>query len=543
MKGQMMNYPLTTNVILEYGNRVFPNKEVITKLPDGSWHRYTYSDMYKRTKKLANALVNKCGIKTGDRVATFAWNDYQHMELYYAIPGAGAICHTVNVRLSDDQIAFVINHAEDEVIFFDATLAPLLEKVVDRCPGVKKYIVFNAPNDFTTSIPDVVAYEDFIGGESEEYTWVVVDENDACGLCYTSGTTGDPKGALYSHRSTYLHALSISTPNAANISSRDKVLAIVPQFHVMAWGYPFVCVLAGADIVLPSLHLQPEALIDIIQKEKITLANGVPTIWMGIYEALKKNPPKKKLTLKEYIVGGSALSTSLIEGFEKDFGLKGTQVWGMTETSPLGTVSRLQNENEQLTYKEQLKIRAKQGYEVPGVEIRGVLEDGSIAPRDGKTVADFEIKGVWVIESYYKLEDNSARFSKDGWFKTGDVGTIDERGFMNITDRSKDLIKSGGEWISSVALELAIMGMPQVKEAAVIAIPDEKWVERPLACIVLEDGQSITVADIQKALSSEFAKYQIPGSFVKIDEVPKTSVGKFDKKEMRRLHAEGIWKE
>ena len=542
MKGQMMNYPLTTNVIIEYGNRVFPKKEIVTKLPNGSWHRYTYSDLYNRTKQLANVLANKFGVKKGDRIATFAWNHYQHMELYYAIPGAGAVCHTVNVRLSEEQIVFIINHADDKVIFFDATLAPLLEKVAPKTPGLKNYVVFNAPEGFKSSIPNVMSYEDLLAQESSDFNWVEVDENEACGLCYTSGTTGDPKGALYSHRSTYLHALTISTPNAANVSANDRVLAIVPQFHVMAWGYPFLCMLAGADIILPSLHLQPDALIDIIQKEKVTLANGVPTIWMGVYEALKKNPPKEKLTLREYVVGGSALAPSLIKGFEEDFGLKGTQAWGMTETSPLGTFSRLQNVHSSLPYDEQLKIRAKQGYEVPGVEIRGVDDSGTLVPRDGKTVGDFEIKGAWVIESYYKFSDNSARFSKDGWFKTGDVGTIDENGYMNITDRSKDLIKSGGEWISSVALELAIIGMPQVLEAAVIAIPDEKWVERPLACIVLEKGKTITIEDIRTSLASEFASYQIPNSFIIVDVVPKTSVGKFDKKEMRRLYAEGVWK-
>src|ERR1019366_4372418 len=414
-----------------------------------------------------------------------------------------------------------------------------LEKVAPKTPGLTKFVVINAPAGFKTTLPNVITYEDLIASESEEFEWVKVDENDACGLCYTSGTTGDPKGALYSHRSTYLHALSNIAPNAANISSRDRVLAIVPQFHVMAWGYPFMCILAGADIVLPSIHLQPDALIDIIQKEKITVANGVPTIWMGVYDALKKNPPKEKLTLREYIVGGSALAPSLMRSFEKDFGLKGAQAWGMTETSPLGTISRLQKIHEDLPYEEQLKIRAKQGYELPGVELRGITEEGKIAPRDGHTVGEFEIKGVWIIASYYNFPDNASRFSKDGWFKTGDVGTIDNHGYMMITDRAKDLIKSGGEWISSMALEVALMAHQKIKEAAVIAIPDDKWVERPLACIVLAEGQSITIEEIRTFLSSEFASYQLPNSFVALKEIPKTSVGKFDKKEMRRLHAIG----
>lgn len=532
-----MDYPLTTNIIIEYGNRVFSRKEIVSKLPDGSWHHYTYGDMYRRTKKLSNALLNKFGIKPSERVATFCWNHYEHLEMYYAIPGIGAICHPLNVRLSIDQIVYIVKHAEDKVIFFDATLAPLLEKVAPQVSADIKYVVVNAPEGFKTSIPHVIDYEKLIESESENFEWVKVDENDACGLSYTSGTTGDPKGALYSHRSTYLHALTVMSPNGANISSNDRILLVVPQFHVMAWGYPFVCMLAGADMVFPSMHLQPDALIDILQKEKITIANGVPTIWMGVYDALKKNPPKEKLALKEYIVGGSALAPSLTKSMEQDFGLKGTQAWGMTETSPLGTTSRLQRVHENLPYEEQLKIRSKQGYELPGVELRAILEDGTVAARDGVAVGEFEIRGAWIIASYYKFADNASRFSKDGWFKTGDVGTIDENGYMNITDRSKDLIKSGGEWISSMALELALMGIPKVKEAAVIAIPDEKWVERPLACIVLSEGQSITIEEIRIALSNEFASYQIPNSFVCLKEVPKTSVGKFDKKEMRRLHA------
>lgn len=532
-----MDYPLTTNVIIEYGNRVFSRKEIVSKLPDGSWHRYTYGDMYKRTKQLSNALITKLGVKQSERVATFCWNHYQHLEMYYAIPGVGAVCHTLNVRLSIDQIVYIIKHAEDKIIFFDATLNTLLEKVAPQVSPDIKYVIVNAPTGFKTSIPNVINYETLIASESETFEWVNVNENDACGLCYTSGTTGDPKGSMYSHRSTYLHALTVMAPNGANVSCNDRVLLVVPQFHVMAWGYPYLCMLAGADMVFPSMHLQPDALVDILQKEKITVANGVPTIWMGVYDAMKKNPPKEKLSLKEYIVGGSALAPSLIRSFEKDFGLKGTQAWGMTETSPLGTISRLQKIHENLSYEEQLKIRAKQGYELPGVEIRAIEENGSIAPRDGNAVGEFEIRGAWIIASYYKFSDNASCFSKDGWFKTGDVGTIDEDGYMNITDRSKDLIKSGGEWISSMALELALMAIPKVKEAAVIAIPDEKWVERPLACIVLHHGETITIEEIRIALSNEFASYQIPSSFVNLKEVPKTSVGKFDKKEMRRLHA------
>ena len=539
MEGLMMDYPLTTNTILEYGNTVFHHKKVISHLPDGTRHEYTFGQLYKRCKTLANALIKKLGITRGDMVGTFAWNHYQHLELYYAIPGIGAVCHTINIRLSAQQTEFIINHSEDKVIFVDATLVPLLEKIAPLLETVECYILINAPKNFTTTLPHTMHYEELLADQSDIFEWPQLDENEASGMCYTSGTTGMPKGVLYSHRSTYLHASNIISPNAGNYSNQDIVLLVVPQFHVMAWGYPYMCLLAGCDMVLPSSNLQPEAMIHILQEEKINKANGVPTIWLGIYEALKKNPPKEKLALKEYVVGGSAIPPSLIEGFEKDFGIKGVHAWGMTETSPLGTACRLQPKHKQLTKEEQLKIRAKQGIEFPGVEIRIVQEDGSIAPRDGKTMGELQIKGAWVIRSYFKT-NNQENFTKDGWFKTGDVSTIDADGYMEITDRTKDLIKSGGEWISSVALESSLMSHPNVKEAAVIAIPDKKWMERPLAVVVLKDKQKETTeAEFMDFLLKDFVAYQIPERYINIDQVPRTSVVKFDKKEIRRLYADG----
>lgn len=539
MKGLMMNFPLTTHAILEYGNRVFPHKEIVTKLPDGIWHRYHFSDLHQRAKQLASALVHQLAVQPGDRVATFAWNHYQHVELYYGIPGAGAICHTLNVRLSVEQIIFIVNHAEAKIIFIDATLVPLFEKVAPYTTGVKKYVLLNAPDQFTTSLPDFILYEDLLKTGLPDYQWYPSEENDACGLCYTSGTTGNPKGALYSHRSTYLHALALLMPNAANLSVRDRVLLIVPQFHVMAWGFPYVCILAGSDMILPSLHLQPDAIIQILEQEKITVANGVPTIWLGVYDALKKNPPKGKLALREYMVGGSALPPSLIDAFERDFGIKGVHAWGMTETSPIGTASRLQNIHDNLSDDKKLAVRAKQGIELPGVEIRAVMEDGSIAPRDGETAGEFEIRGAWIIKSYYKYHDNHLSFSEDGWFKTGDVGTLDAQGYMNIIDRSKDLIKSGGEWISSVALEITLMAHPEIKEACVIAIPDEKWLERPLACVVFRNETIVSKDALNAFLSEHFAPYQLPDQYISMTEIPKTSVGKLNKKELRKRWAEG----
>ncbi|MCP9237702.1 long-chain fatty acid--CoA ligase [Lewinella sp. JB7] len=539
MQGLIQPYPLTTTAILEYGNRVFHHKRIITYLPDGTRHAYTFGEMYLRCKQLANALRNTLGVGRGDMVGTFAWNHGPHVELYYGVSGMGAVCHTINIRLSSNQIEYIINHSEDKVIFVDATLVPLLEKIANQLETVEHYVLINAPADFSTTLPNTLHYEDLLAEQPDEYDWPEIDENEACGMCYTSGTTGLPKGVLYSHRSTYLHALTIMTPNAGNLSSQDIALLVVPQFHVMAWGYPYVCVMAGADMVMPSSNLQPAALVDILQRERVTRANGVPTIWLGIYHELKKNPPAEKLALREYVVGGSALPKSLIAGFERDFGIRGVHAWGMTETSPLGTLSRIQSKHASLSDDEQLTIRAKQGIAFPGIELRVVSEDGTPVPRDGQTMGELQIRGAWVINAYFKTL-NKESFTADGWFRTGDVSTIDEDSYMEIKDRTKDLIKSGGEWISSVALESALMAHPGVKEAAVVAIPDDKWVERPLASVVLLEGAGrVTPEDLMDFLSPNFVSYQIPRDFVFLKDVPKTSVGKFDKKEIRRRHAAG----
>ncbi len=538
MLGLMMDYPLTIPSILEHGARIFPGKEIISYLPDKTRHQYTFLDLYKRSKKLMHALRYKFGVKKGDMVGTFAWNHYQHLELYFAIPGAGAVCHTINIRLSSSQTEFIINNAEDRYVFVDATLVSLLEPIASLLPTVEAYIILNAAKDFSTSLSNCIHYEDLISDCPDDSAWVEVSEHDASAMCFTSGTTGLPKGVLYSHRSVCLHSIMASLPNYVCISSSNKMLLIVPQFHVMAWGFPFAAVLCGAALVLPSSLLQPEALIKMIIDEKVDKAAGVPTIWQGIYACLKKNG-HSSLPLKELLVGGASMPASLIENYQKDFGIKALHAWGMTETSPVASVSRLQPEHDALSEYEKINRRALQGQQLPFVELRIVMEDGVVAAWDGKSVGEIQVRGAWVIGDYFKT-NNRESFSEDGWFKTGDVGVIDKEGYLQITDRAKDLIKSGGEWISSVALEVTIMAHAKVKEAAVIAIPDEIWTERPLAVVVLnEEKDLLSPEEIKNFLATSFAKYQIPDKFIFRQEIPKTSVGKFDKKRMRQLYTEG----
>ena len=536
MQGLMMDYPLTIDRILEFGNRMFPRKQISTKQPNGSMHRYTFNDMYRRVKKLANVL-DTLGVKEGDRVGTFAWNNYQHLELYYAIPCYGAVCHTLNIRLSSDQLVYIINHAEDKVVFVDGTLLPLFEKVADQVDCVEHYVLFNVGKDVETTLPNVSFYEELLAEADEAYEWQVTDENLAAGMCYTSGTTGHPKGALYSHRSTYLHAMTTNQASCLGFTESDTALLIVPQFHVMAWGFPYSAFFAGTNMVMPGMHLQAPALADMLATEKVTVANGVPTIWTAVYQELKSNPQDIS-SVRALVIGGSALPRGMIEGYEKDFGVNALHAWGMTEMSPLGTVSKLQSHHLELSAEAQMDIRAKQGYALATVEMRVVDDEGQEVARDGITMGEIQVRGPCIISSYYKAESDS--FTDDGWFRTGDVGIIDEDGFMQITDRTKDLIKSGGEWISSVDLENSLMGHPSILEAAVIAIPDAKWDERPLAAIVLTpQAETTTEDDLRSYLAPHFAKFQLPDKFIFINEVPKTSTGKFDKKVLRAQYAEG----
>jgi acyl-CoA synthetase (AMP-forming)/AMP-acid ligase II len=537
MHGLMMDYPLTLDRIVEHAARLFSHKRIYSRQPDGGMHDYTYADLCHRSRRLASALAG-LGIAPGDRVATFAWNHHQHLEMYFGIPGAGAVCHTLNVRLFPRQLAFIVNHAEDRVVFVDASVLPLFERVAGDIHCVEHYVLVNAPRDIETALPDVLHYEDLIDGAGDDFEWRSTDERMAMGLCYTSGTTGDPKGALFSHRSMFLHTLGENQAMGLGITETDVVLPVVPQFHAMCWGLPYACTLGGADVVMPGPHLQPAALAELIESHRVTVAAGVPSIWNGLYHELKATP-RDISSIRALVVGGSAMPRALIEGYERDLGVNVLHAWGMTEMSPLGTVSKLQRQHEALSRAEQWDVKARQGTPLGGVELRIVDDDGAVLPWDGETMGELQARGAWVIRSYYKHEPTPDHFTADGWFRTGDVGTMTPDGYLTITDRTKDLVKSGGEWISTVALEGALMAHPQVLEAAVIAIPDEKWSERPMGVVVRTAGDEVSADELRAHLAASFARFEIPDRFVFVDELPKTGVGKFDKKVLRGRYAEG----
>ena len=531
MQGQMMDYQLTLTPLLERARRLFPTKEIVTKAGPGL-ERFTYKQMYERVNRLANALA-KLGVKNGDRVATFAWNNARHLEIYFAAPCMGAVLHPLNLRLPPEQLIYIVGHADDQVLFVDPTLLPAVEKLSSHFKNIKHYIVMGDKVPEGTTLSPVHAYEELLANASPEYPWPQLNENDAAAMCYTSGTTGNPKGVVYSHRSTYLHCLGLSMADSVGLTEADVFMPVVPMFHVLAWGTPFAAVMLGTKLVFPGPHMQPRDLASLIEAEKVTLTAGVPTLWLGILNLLEKEHYDMS-SLRGMVVGGAAAPQSMIEGFEKKHGLNVVHAWGMTEMSPLGTISVLKSYQRDLPEAERFAIRAKQGLPVPGVDIRAVDVEGKEIPWDGKAFGELQVKGPWIAGSYYN-DDRSAESYMDGWFRTGDVVNIDPEGFIQIVDRTKDLVKSGGEWISSQDLENVIMAHPKVLEAAVIAVPHPKWQERPLACVVPKPDfkDSLTKAEIFEHLRERFEKMYIPDDIVFIEEVPKTSVGKFDKKVLR----------
>ena len=539
LTGRMMDFPLTTTHLLERARTYFGRTELVSRLPDKSLHRYTYADFYRRTCKLAHALT-RMGVKPGDRVASLCWNHARHLELYFGVPSMGAVLHTLNLRLHPNDLAYIARHAEDRVIVVDRSLLPLLEKFIASVPSVQHVIVI--PDDGPA--PDGrLDYETLLAAEPDSFSWPALDERSAAMLCYTSGTTGNPKGVLYSHRSTVLHALAEAMNDSFGVSESDTILPVVPMFHAAAWGLPYSAVLAGSKIVFPGPHLDPQSIVDLMASERVSIAAGVPTIWLGILALLDQEPKRWDLrSVRTMVIGGAAAPPAMMEGFLHRHGLVVTHAWGMTELNPLGTLARPRRHHESLPQPERLAIRATQGYAVPFVEVRHVSDAGQVLPWDGETMGELEVRGPWVASSYYGGEGPD-RFTSDGWFKTGDVVTLDAEGYVRITDRSKDVIKSGGEWISSVALENALMAHPAVLEAAVFAAKDPKWDERPLAAVVFKPGQSASKADLAAHLEQHFAKWWLPDDYVFVPQIPRTSTGKFLKTKLREEYGEHLVKQ
>ena len=531
-----MPYPLTLSTMLQRNRLLFGGKEIVTRDFSGI-HRYTYADYNVRVAKLAGAL-KRLGVRPGERVATFGWNSHRHLEAYFAVPCMGAVLHTLNIRLFEDQFSFIVNHAEDAVMLVDEDLLPAVEAlaVAGRFPTVRAYVVMSDKKAVPpTRLSPVYPYEALLDAETGEYDWPpAIDENSMAALCYTTATTGNPKGAPYTHRGIYLHALAICAADVLGIREDDTVMPVVPMFHVNAWGIPFAATWMGAKQVFPGSRPDPKALLSLIRDEKVTITAGVPTVWMGVLQLLEREKYDVS-SLKAIVCGGSAAPKSLIEKVEKEFGVPFVHAYGMTETYPIVLVSRPKSYMKDLPGDELYAYKAKQGTLVAGLEMRVVAEDGSEVPHDGKSMGELRLRGPWIIEGYYREPERTKEAVKDGWLCTGDVVTVDAEGYVQIQDRMRDLIKSGGEWISTIDLENTIMSHPAVAEAAVIGVPSEKWTERPMACVVLkpEFAGKVEGKEILAFLATRVAKWWIPDEVAFVDAIPKTSVGKFAKRFLR----------
>jgi 3-(methylthio)propionyl---CoA ligase len=534
LMGQMMDQPLLISSIIEFAARHFANNEIVSRRVEGDLHRYTYRECHQRAKRLANAL-QALGVDMGDRVATLAWNGYRHLEAYYAVSGSGAVLHTINPRLHPEQVAYITNHAEDQVLLFDLTFLPLVEAIAPHCKTIRTYILM-ADRDrlpAETRIPDLRSYEDLIDAHSDDYTWPRFDENAACTLCYTSGTTGNPKGALYSHRSTVLHAYASAMPSALNVSARDTVLPVVPMFHVNAWGLPYSVPLNGAKLVLPGAALDGKSLYDLFESEKVTFSAGVPTVWLGLINHAKLNGLTFS-TFRRTVIGGAACPPAMMNALLDEFDVEVIHAWGMTEMSPLGTTCTLQAKHAELPREEQRRILQKQGHAVYGVDMKIVDDDGKDLPWDGKAYGHLLVKGPWIISAYFKGEGGDPL--QDGWFPTGDVATIDEDGYMQITDRSKDVIKSGGEWIGTIDLENIAVSHPAVMQAACIGVPHPKWDERPLLVVVPRPGMAVSRDELLSFYEGKIAKWWLPDDVVFADALPLGGTGKVQKNKLRDIY-------
>jgi fatty-acyl-CoA synthase len=529
MNGLMMNFQLTVPALLRRAEVLHGSKEIVSRLQDRSCFRYTYGDMLRRARSLAAALQG-LGVQAGDRVATLCWNHHQHLEVYLGVPGFGAVVHTLNPRLHPDDLAYIVNDAQDKLVLVDDVLVPLLEKFKDQIRCEHLIVVGTEGN-----IPaGMLNYEELVAGSLDRtFQYPDFDENHAAAMCYTSGTTGKPKGVLYSHRAIVLQSIVLGTADAMGLGESDVVVPIVPMFHANAWNLPFSCTLAGAKQVFMGPHLDPPSVLELLQQERATFTAGVPTIWLGVLQHLDKNPGAYDLSsLRAIITGGSAAPRSMIQGFQERHGLKMIQAWGMTEMTPMGTVGHLPSDLQKAPIDKQYDYRAKQGFPAPLVEIRARGARG-LVPWDGCSAGELEVRGPWVASAYYNCPEGAASFTPDGWFRTGDIVTIDSRGCIEIQDRAKDVIKSGGEWISSVALENALMGHDAVAEAAVVAVEHPKWQERPLAVVVLKDGRDATSAELLAYLEPQFARWWLPDAVVFVRAIPRTTAGKFLKRVLR----------
>jgi 3-(methylthio)propionyl---CoA ligase len=533
MLGLMQNQPLLISSLIEFAERHHRDGEIVSRRVEGDIHRYTWADVAKRSRQFANAL-DSLKLAHGERVATLAWNGYRHLEMYFGVSGSGRVLHTLNPRLAPDQIVWIANHAEDKVLCFDMSFLPIVQAIHSKCPTIQHFVALCDADKLPaeTGIPNLMSYEAWMGKQSTSYAWPSFDENSASSMCYTSGTTGNPKAALYSHRSTILHAYAAALPDVMCLSARDSVLPVVPMFHVNAWGIPYSAAATGCKLVFPGPALDGKSVYELLESEKVTYAAGVPTVWQMLLGHMKPNNLKFS-SLKRTVIGGSACPPAMIAAFNDDYGVEVLHAWGMTEMSPLGTLCTLKNKHAELPADEKMKIRLKQGRAIYGVDMKIVGDDGKEQPWDGKAFGNLLVKGPWIVREYFKGEGGDPL--KDGWFPTGDVATIDPDGYMQITDRSKDVIKSGGEWISSIDIENIAMAHPAVQMAACIGMPHPKWDERPIVAVVKRAGMEMSREELLKFFEGKTAKWQAPDDVVFVEAIPLGATGKMLKTRLREL--------